>query len=389
MAIKFNSVVIHYDEIGLKGDNRSSFEMLLINNIKAKSEGLFDNILRESGQITINLKENLLEEDIFKMRKILEKMPGIAYFSFAIRISNDIDKIKKISVDFLKEKSFDSFRISSERHDKSLPLSSNEMNVIIGSAIVDSLNKKVNLKTPDVNLKVEVNTKSAYLSVDNISGVGGLPVDSSQKVVVLLSGGFDSPVAAFSMMKRGCSVILVHFRNENQNECGVESKIRELAEKLSCFQSKTVLYTVLFGDIQREIIIKAKAEKRMLVYRRFMLKIASKIADFNKAKFLVLGDSLSQVASQTLANLEATYNDSPKPIFSPLIGMNKKEIMEISKKIETYDISSRPYGDCCSYFLPKHPVLNAKSDDLSNIESDFEIKSLIDKAVKEAIIEKF
>jgi len=390
MSIAFNSVVVHYDEIGLKGDNRSSFELLLIDNIKAKAKDLVTSITRESGQITINLKESVKEgETLERMKEVLEKMPGIAYFSFATKISNNIEEMKKHVLELLKEKEFETFRISAERHDKNYPLTSGEMNVSLGSVVVDALNKKVKLTNSDISIKVEVNNKSAYLSLENVPGVGGLPVDASQKVVALLSGGFDSPVAAFMMMKRGCEVVLVHFRNENQDSCGVEGKIRELADKLSRFQPKTVLYTVLFGDIQREIIMKAKAESRMLVYRRFMLRIASRIADYNNAKFLVVGDSLSQVASQTLTNLEATYKDSPKPVFSPLIGMNKKEIMVISKRIGTHDISAQPYGDCCSYFLPKHPVLRARSEDLDKVESDFDMEALIEKAAKEAIIEKF
>ena len=177
-----------------------------------------------------------------------------------------------------------------------------------------------------------------------------MPINPKQKVVVLLSGGFDSPVAAYMMMKRGCEVILVHCHNQNIASYSVRDKIERLAQCLSDFQPKTSLFMVPFEKIQKEIIINANSRIRMLVYRRFMLRIASRIATINKARFLVVGDSMSQVASQTIENLEATYIGSEKPILTPLIGMDKQEIIDIAAHIGTYETSKQPYGDCCSYF---------------------------------------
>ncbi|TKJ17550.1 tRNA 4-thiouridine(8) synthase ThiI [Candidatus Woesearchaeota archaeon B3_Woes] len=382
---KFDSIVIHYDEIGLKGKNRGHFERLLINNIKKKTGKLVKSIKREVGQITLTIDG----ENYSKLKDILSKIPGIAYFSFAKKASLDFKKLKKEVIDFLKETTFSTFKVDTHRHDKQYKLNSMKINELLGEAIINAYNKKVKLTNPDLILKIEISHKTTYISYESIEGVGGLPTNPNQKVVALLSGGFDSPVASYLMMKRGCQVILVHFQNKNQATSAVENKIIELSKQLSKFQTKTLLYIIPFEKLQKEIIKKTKAETRMVIYRRFMLRIASKIAEANKAKFLVVGDSLSQVASQTIENLNATYHASNKNIFSPLIGLNKREIIDIAKKIETYNISAQPYPDCCTYFLPKHPILKSDINTLKKIESGFDIKTLVENAIKNEEIKKF
>jgi thiamine biosynthesis protein ThiI len=297
--------------------------------------------------------------------------------------------MKKESLKIIKDLKFETFKVESCRHYKEFKLTSMQLNVLLGDAILEKHDKKVKLKGPDLKLKVDIAKTGAYLSYEDIQSVGGLPTNNQQKIVALLSGGFDSPVASYLMMKRGCNVILVHFQNRNQMTTAVEGKIVDLAEQLSKFQIKTTLYIVPFDKLQKEIIMRAKAETRMLIYRRFMLRISSKIADLHEAKFLVVGDCVSQVASQTLENLNSTYEVSDKPIFSPLIGLNKKEIIKISQEIGTYDISAQPYGDCCSYFLPKHPILKSNPNMLGEIESGFETDRLVDDAVKSAEVKTF
>jgi tRNA uracil 4-sulfurtransferase len=384
---KFDTVVVHYDEIGLKGSNRGTFENLLIDNIKTKLKNNFKEIKRESGQITITIsKDNL--KNIEKIDDALTKIPGIAYFSFALKCNLDIESLKKETIDFVKNLKFSSFKIDTHRHNKEHKLNSMEFNKILGEVVLNKYKKKVDLKNPDLNLKIEISSKAAYISSKSINGVSGLPTNQKQKVVSMISGGFDSPVASYLMMKRGCSVIYVHFQNKNQMKQAVIGKVVDLVKQLSKFQIKTTLYTIPFEEIQKEIIMKSKAELRMIIYRRFMLKISSKIAQLNDAKFIVVGDSLSQVASQTIENLKATYEASDIHVLSPLIGLNKREIIDISKQIKTYDISKQPYGDCCSYFLPKHPMLKASLGSLKKIESNFDIDSLIDSVIKKAKIDE-
>jgi len=376
----FDKVIIHYDEIGLKGKNRKYFEKLLVDNITKKAGKVLLKGFRESGQITFGIIPQTNQEEI---TEILSKIPGIAYFSFAKKVDLDLETIKKEAVTMINSRDFETFKVNAKRHDKSFKYSSMDINCAVGEAI-SALNRKAKMKNPDLMLKIEITKDSAYLSCEDVSGTGGLPTNQKQKVVVLLSGGLDSPVAAYMMMKRGCEAILVHCHNKNQSSDAVGDKIIRLSEALSKFQIKTKLFIVPFENIQKEIIMKAPSTTRMIVYRRFMIKIASVIAEKEKARFLVVGDSLSQVASQTIENLEATYKDSDKAVFTPLIGFDKNEITKISQKINTYDISILPYGDCCSYFLPKHPVLNINNRLLDRIESNIDADSLIKEAVSKA-----
>lgn len=383
---EYDHIVVHYAEIGLKGKNRSHFENLLTDNIRSKLKAIMANSKRESGQIVIILPKNA---DLDKARDALSKIPGIAYFSFAKKCNLDIEDMKKATHKLLEGKEFETFKVNTRRHDKKFALNSMEINQIIGQDVSEKYSKKANMKFPDLIIKIDVSHNCAYVSTEAIPSVGGMPTQKSKKVVALLSGGFDSPVAAYLMMKRGCEVILVHFHNKNQLSKSVKGKIEKLAKQLSKFQVRTKLYIIPFEDAQKEIIMKVQAEARMLVYRKFMLKIASKIAKIEKAKFLVVGDSLSQVASQTLDNLEATYDGSEKGILSPLIGLDKTEIMAISRTIGTHDISEMPYGDCCSFFLPKHPVLNARKSFLREQMANFDSEKLIDDGINNAEIKNY
>ena len=380
-----DTAIIHYAEIGIKGKNRSYFEELLISNIKLKMDRLAESISRETGQITINLSD---DADAEKAKDILSSIPGIAYFSFAKKTGLDIEEIKKEAVEFVKAMKFETFKVESVRHDKSKGIRSQELNRILGDEIIKTCGKKAKMENPDLILKVEMTNKNTYISSGNISGVGGIPTKKSQKVVALLSGGFDSPVAAYLMIKRGCSVILVHFQNRNQMTASVQDKIERLASQLSKYQVGTKLYIIPFDDIQKEIIANVHSELRMLVYRKFMIAIASKIAEKEKARFLVMGDSLSQVASQTIENLEATYYGSVKHIFSPLIGMDKTEIIAIARKIGTFDISALAYGDCCSYFVPKHPELKAYHGMLDKAMEGMDKEKLVIDAADNAVIKE-
>ncbi len=373
-------VVIHYGEIAIKGKNRGSFEKLLIRNIKEKLKGASSAFRRESGQISMELAETA---DIETVRDTMKCIPGIAYFSFVKRCSNDPEVLKATVLEYVQDIEYTTFRINAKRRFKSYPVKSMDLNVMLGSAVVEKYNKKVQMKGADLNVKVEIAKDWGYISLEDIRGAGGMPTDNRQKMVGLLSGGFDSPVASYMMMKRGCKVIMVHFRNKLQEGECVDDKIRQLAEQLSKFQTETLLYVVPFEDIQKNIIMNVHSGSRMLIYRRFMIKIASKIADRHGAKFLITGDNLSQVASQTFDNLLATYEDTPKHIFTPLIGMDKQEIIDISKKIGTYEISAMPYGDCCSYFVPPHPELRAKANDLQDMEGRFDAEALMDASIED------
>ncbi|NOX71598.1 MAG: tRNA 4-thiouridine(8) synthase ThiI [Candidatus Micrarchaeota archaeon] len=376
--------VVHYDEIGLKGGNRPHFEKMLQRNIKIKLGKLSKECRRESGQMVVEI-----EGDAAKAREILSAIPGIAYFSFARKCDLDIEDMTDATLRELEGKEFETFRIDAQRHNKRFQLTSMKVNEIIGEAVVKKFKKKVKLKGPDISVRIDISNDSAYISTEKIEGIGGLPTNRKQKVISLLSGGFDSPVAAYMMMKRGCEVVFVHCRNETRDSAEAENKITDLCKALSRYQIKTKLYLIPFGKIQREIVMRVQPGLRMLVYRFFMIKIAEAIGEKEGSKFIIAGDSLSQVASQTFENLYATYKNAELHILSPLIGLNKSEIIRISKKIGTYEISARPYDDCCTLIASKHPELKATPEMIRKQAEQFDAEKLIEDAVSNARIEEY
>ena len=385
----FDNVVIHYDEIGLKGNNRSQFEHLLIGNIKAKLGDYASGFVREDGQISIGLAQKD-GAAVDAVRQRLSCVPGIAYFSFTRKTGRGMDEIRDVCAAMAAGRDFSTFKIDTRRHDKRLELTSVQINALVGAHILGLMpDKKVRMEGADLVIKVEITNKAAYVSADRFPGVGGFPSDPRQKVVALLSGGFDSPVAAYMMMKRGCEVLLVHFLNENRESDVVEHKVRALAERLSAFQQRTRLFIVEFGKIQSSIIMNVPAAMRMVVYRKFMLRISALIARRFKAPFLVVGDSLSQVASQTIENLQAVYEGSDKHVLSPLIGFDKKEIIAVARAIGTYDVSSGKCPDLCSYYLPKHPALRVRRAELEELETQFDVEELVREAARDARVIEF
>lgn len=356
-------IVVHYGEIGLKGKNRDFFEKLLVKNIRRKG----GKVRRKYGRLEVEFEEGIEEK--------LRKIPGIKYFGSGFKTSLDMDEIKSASLLALP-KSFSTFCVKASRSNKSFPLNSMEINREVGSFIQSSLSKRVNLKNPDVLLRIEIYEDSAYVYSKRVEGVGGLPSGSAGKVVSLISGGIDSPVASFMAMKRGCEVVLAHFFNSTLHSPEVRKKILLLAEKLSEFHP-VKLYMIPFEEIQREIIRTVPSKLRMVVYRRSMMRMANMIADRENAKAIVTGDNLSQVASQTLENLHAIHSVSERVVLSPLIGFDKEEIIEKAREIGTYEISILPYEDCCSLMVAKHPETRAKIDEIRKFELFDELEEIV------------
>ncbi len=349
-------VVVHYGEIGVKGKNRDFFEKKLVENIEKITKA---NARRKFGRIEVDYYEGI--ED--KLRKI----PGIRNFGVGLKAEKDIDSIKLAALKVLP-KEFESFKVQASRSDKSFPMTSPEINQEIGKFIVEKIGKRVDLKNPNVTIWVEVSSKEVYVYCKKYNGVGGLPVGTAGKVISLISGGIDSPVAAFMAMKRGCEVVAVHFFNETLHSREVRKKIIMLAQKLAEFQGSLRLYMVPFESIQLEIIREVPDKLRMIAYRRSMMRIANFIAEKEKAKAIVTGDNLSQVASQTIENLTVIHSASSLLVISPLIGMDKEEIVEMAKEIGTYEISIMPYKDCCSLLVAKHPETRAREEEILKCE---------------------
>lgn len=380
-------IICHYHEIGLKGKNRKFFEEKLVENIKrVMPERSFEFVRRISGRILIKLtKEG--SQNCPEIEKSLKNVFGIAYFAFAVSSEQKIEIIKKKALSFLKDKKFKTFRISAKRSGKEFSLTSQQINEKVGEYIVKNLKKKVKLEKPDLNCFIEIVEKYAFLYVEKIRGQGGLPLGVGGKVVVLLSGGIDSPVAAFQIMRRGVRIIFLHFHAyPYTNKASIE-KVEKIIKVLDEYQNNSKLYLVPFSDIQKEILLKTPEKFRVILYRRFMLRIAQNIAEKEKALALVTGDSIGQVASQTLENIKVIEEVIDWPVLRPLIGEDKEEIIKKAKKIGTFDISILPYQDCCGIFLPKHPATRAQLAEVITAEKKLNIQKLVKKAIKNSLVQ--
>jgi thiamine biosynthesis protein ThiI len=379
--------IIHYAEIGLKGGNRAFFEGMLVGNIKqALANQSYDSVKRAYGRILIKLNK---KSDTEKIEKSLKQIPGISYFSFASYSKLDITSMKKELFKLAKDlKKTTSFRITARKSTQKIKLTSMQINEKLGQAIVDKFKSKVDLSKPKLNFIIEATDDGAFIYKEKVKGIGGLPVGATGKLVCLISGGIDSPVAAFKMFKRGCNIIFVHFQNHTANKKAVKDKVSKLVEILSKYQETSKLYIVPFDKLQNEIIAAIPARYRMIIYRRFMLRIAEQILKKEKAKGFVTGDSLAQVASQTLENLNVIYEATDKPIFAPLIGSDKQEVIDLARSIETYETSILPYSDCCSFLVAKHPETRAKINEIKELEKIFDIQKLITDALKKLEIKR-
>ena len=372
----FTHAIIHYGEIGIKKGNRPMFEKALARNIRLRIPGV--RLKRAYGRFVVDLEGG----NLMKTKEALKSTFGIANFSFARYAGFGIDSIKAVALDLASEKK-GTFCVRANRADKGFPLTSMQVNEQVGEAIYNQ-GRKVDLKNPDFTVYVEIFAKSAFVYSYVEEGPGGLPVGSSGKVISMISGGIDSPVAAYMAMKRGCKCVLVHFHNYTLYQESVKKKIMSLVESLSRYNGKTRLYVVPFADIQSAIVRSIPSEYRMIAYRRAMLRIAERIRQEENAKAFVTGDNLGQVASQTLENLDAIYSASSKPIIAPLIGFDKKDIIKMAEALGTYETSILPYNDCCSAFVALHPATKASKEDLEAMESSVDFIHLEEAALKRA-----
>jgi thiamine biosynthesis protein ThiI len=366
-------IVCHYDEIGLKGNNRGDFENKLISNIQEKMEtrGLQGEVKRIFGRIVIKTQGE--EKNIWE--EILKHTFGMVNFSFAQKINPEINNIIEEVIKMIGDtNSGKTFRISSSRSNKNYPLNSQEINRKVGEAVFNKLNLKVNLEDPDLNCFIEIVNKDAYIFINKFAGPGGLPVGSSGRAIVLLSGGIDSPVAAWYANKRGLATDFIHFHSYPHTTKASIEKVKKLFEVLKNYGSaNSKLYLFPFVDLQKKILTRAPEKYRIILYRRFMLRLAEELAKKNKAKVLITGESLGQVASQTIENISVVEEAANILILRPLIGFDKKEIINQARQIGTYDISILPHEDCCIVFMPRHPETRGKINDVLEIEKELEI----------------
>jgi thiamine biosynthesis protein ThiI len=371
--------VIHYNELGLKKGNRDYFENALCANINAVLQDCgAERVRRISGRLLLPLKE---QADIPEIKNRLARVFGIAYFAEAWASPQAVENLEANAWKLIEGRSFNSFRIEARRADKSFPQTSVEINQRVGAYVKDRSPARVDLENPELTCWIEIVEKYALIFVERLPGPGGLPVGTSGKVVVLLSGGIDSPVAAWKMVKRGCSPVFVHFHSFPYTNKESQEKARQIARLLSNYSLKAKVYLVPFADIQRRIMVETPVNTRVILYRRYMMRLAEQIARREKARVLVTGDSVGQVASQTIENIDVISRAVSMPILRPVIGDDKIEIVEVARRIGTYDISILPDQDCCSLFVPKHPETKAHLADIENIEARLNVAEEMNAAM--------
>jgi thiamine biosynthesis protein ThiI len=382
-----DSVLIRYHEIALKRGNRQYFTELLKRNILASVNDLGAKEIRSlPARLLLTFKTDV---NSALAAERIRAVFGVANFSLVERTSKDIDVLRSRILELIDGSHFASFRIETQRGDKTFPLTSPEINRQLGAAVKQKSGARVDLTHPDVTITVEILSRDAFFGFDKIQGAGGLPVGASGRVMSLISGGIDSPVAAYRMMQRGCRVIFVHFHSAPYQDNTSQAKVRQLLAVLTRHQFLSRLYLVPFGEIQRQIVAAVARPLRVVLYRRMMLRIAEAIARKEKARGLVTGESLGQVASQTLDNMAVIQQATRLPILRPLVGMDKQEIIDQARRVGTFDISSIPDQDCCQLFVPKHPATKARFADVEGDESKFDVNELVGYGVENAIEEKF
>ncbi|HEV2172297.1 MAG TPA: tRNA uracil 4-sulfurtransferase ThiI [Nitrospira sp.] len=384
--------IVHYHELALKGQNRNFFEERLVHNIQTALKDLGAKRIESlRSRIRVVLPERISDQAVIDR---LTRVFGVANFSLAHAVPLDLakpnlDELMRGIGGAVSQQSFQSFRVTAKRADKRLTLTSMDVEKTVGKYLCDLTGKKVKLTDPDLIVYIELLAKEAYYSLDKIQGPGGMPVGVSGKVACLISGGIDSPVAAYRMMKRGCNAVFVHFSGRPLVSRASEDKVRELVQTLTAHQYHSRLYIVPFGEIQREIVAQAPAPYRVVLYRRLMVRIAGELAQREQCWGLVTGDSLGQVASQTPENLSVIGEAAELPLLRPLIGMDKLEITDQAQRIGTFTTSIEPDQDCCSLFTPLHPSTKTRIDDIRRVERAFDIGALVKQGLEKAELSEF
>lgn len=380
-----NILIVRAGEASLKGQNKPYFEKMLAERIKKllrKFEGL--NVKRSEGLIFIRNEKHISQEDIIHEVK---KVFGITSISPAVECNSNIEDIEKTAIKYMKDliekKGIKTFKVESKRADKSFPLISPEISKRVGGAVLKGCKVlKVDVHDPDCHIFVNVRRDITYLYQQRIKGFGGLPLGTNGKGLILLSGGIDSPVAAWMMAKRGMEIEAVHYHSYPYTSRRAQEKVRELAEILAIYCSRFKMHVINMLPIQEEIVKNCPEEQMTIQLRRFMMRAGEMIAEKNECGMLITGESLGQVASQTSDSLIVTDASVSIPVMRPLIAMDKADIVDIAKDIGTYEKSIEPYEDCCTVFLPKHPLTKPKLNKILESESKMDVESLLKKAVE-------
>ena len=385
----YNILIVKYGEIGVKGKNRYIFEKKLIKNVKniLKPIGKF-NVYKEYGRIYVDLDGYDYEEVVEEVKKVF----GIVGVCPAVRAEKDYNLLKELALKMLEEKieqGYKSFKVDSRRGDKDFKLTSQEMSLDIGGYLVSQVKDKiaVDVRNPEVKIHCELRQNHVMVYSDTIPGYGGLPLGTNGRAMSLLSGGIDSPVASWMVAKRGMELECIHFHSYPFTSEKSQEKVRDLAQILAKYCGRVRLHKVNMLEIQKSIGLNCKDEEMTIISRRFMMRIAERVAESRHCDALVTGESIGQVASQTIQGLTCTNASVKMPVFRPLIAMDKTEIIEVAQKIGTFETSILPEEDCCTVFSPKKPVTKPKLDRIEKSENKLDVEKLIQDAIDNIEVE--
>ena len=380
-------LLVKYGEISLKGLNKSYFMNTLVKNMRFNLKSFADvKVSQIQGRIIVtDIAEEIEDAVIEKLRKVF----GIVYITRAYETEATLEAVKDVALMIMQDKKNVTFKVEARRADKSFPLKSPEITRAVGAhVLVNTDTITVDVHNPDIELNVEIR-KQAYVYYETITCEAGLPMGTSGRGALLLSGGIDSPVAGYLMAKRGMKIYSIHFHSYPYTSLNAQQKVEDLAKKLVDYNQGMKVYMVSLTKIQEQIIEKCDGTYLTVILRRFMFRCAEKISEKNGLQCLITGESLGQVASQTIESINCTNDVVKLPVLRPLIGTDKNDIVKISRHIDTFETSIQPYEDCCTIFVPKHPQIKPKLENVEKEESKLEVDALVEEAISEIEIMKF
>lgn len=377
-----NIILIKYGELTTKKDNRNQFINILYNNLNEKIKKYDAKIIKEHARMYIICNEHTNE-----ILDIVSNTFGIHAFNICYKTHTNTEDIKSLTLELLKQKNFKTFKVETKRRDKNFPIKSMDFNHIIGSHILKNINDiKVEVENPEILVHIEINKEDTYIYFNDIKGLGGYPVGVQQKGLLMLSGGIDSPVAGYLALKRGIKIDAIYFEAIPHTSLNAREKVKTLAKELLKYTTDINLYVVPITKLQEEIYKNCDSTYIITILRRMMYRISEQLANKNNQLVLINGESIGQVASQTLNSMRVINEVVKIPVIRPVACLDKLEIIEIAKKINTYETSILPYEDCCTIFVPRHPVINPKHEKCLKEEQKINYEQLIKESIDNTMI---
>lgn len=377
--MKYDHIMVRFGELSTKGKNKNEFIRVLAKNIKNSLRD-FNNIeiISKYDHIYVKLNDNDPDEII----KILQDVSGIQGLSLVLKTDEDIENLRHVCLELVKQEEGKTFKVHSKRANKKYPIISDQINREIAKVVLQNTDLKVDVHNPDILISIEIREEGAYVFTHTYKGAGGYPLGVGGKIMHMLSGGIDSPVAAYLLMKRGIKIECIHFASPPYTNAGVIEKLKDLLGKLNKYQPEIRLNIIPFTKLQEEIYANCDESYVITIMRRMMFRLADKLAKRRRCLAISSGESVGQVASQTLDSMNVINNVTNLPVLRPVVCYDKTEIIDLARKIDTYEISIRPFEDCCTIFAPKNPKTKPSLEKVVEYESKWDYESMIDEAIK-------